>query len=256
MRQYHSATDWQSFITRKDIQSIARKLRRTQSAQYTVAIELLLVVVSVSFSNIFAEQSQVMNTYWLIVAIAAFVPFVVMFFVWIDQKTKKARTKRSLFTNRDYIDMFDNELCYYIMMAQSFYAEYIDLLKEPSETEQDKSIAFCYLQTTYYLNKTVDGLCSTQNDVKKVFSTDKHSIAIGRMVALVRLLNVLSIISYIYTNLNTESVHLQSNGFYDSYNDAMREYIVSYNYFLDRVAEKFTFDKEKYQVAIQPIVED
>jgi hypothetical protein len=199
-----TAVDWQSFSLKKDIENILKKISETRGLQISIALEFALAVFSISLNQIFDNKPE-LNLYWWwwCVAISSIV-IVLMPFVWQFIKSRKEirNTENGIATPmvvKRLIDSFDNEVCYYALMAESYYEAFRNLLSDPNTSQHVRQ--FYFIETGYYLNKTILELCPIYKSSTNVFSSDIGDIVSKRKVSYARYYNIYNILKDIYKYL-------------------------------------------------------
>lgn len=242
-----SINDWQTIQSRKEIQGIKKIIRNEKAVNWSILLELFLLTVSFCLDNIFADSVNT-NWLWILFSIIAFVaPILILFIMWISQK-QKAEVLKQIRDTHELITMFDDELCYYVMTASSFYDSKIDLTipalydgdtsdyytqnsnKVPlSSIELQK---FYYIEASYYLNKSVNILCLMKNNIVNLIEQPNNpGSSYGQMISFFRFQNVILLMSTIYKGImstlkdQTEfaSILADNNRYLERLNDFINE---------------------------------
>lgn len=195
--------DWQSFSLKKDIEIIVQKLQKNRDIQASLLCELALVVLGVALSNIFAEISE-QRYFWVILFGLSGLPLFYLAIKWLNGKIQKNKFGSDKMEPRSFINAFDNEIAYYILMSESYFTMLVDALAN-NDTNADKVsndlIHFYYIQASYYFVKTIADLAPLNNIADEVMSLDVDTIATERLIALPRYNNVKNMLIAIYEYL-------------------------------------------------------
>lgn len=167
-----TVNDWQTIQTRKDTRSIRKSISYNRAVDLSVLVELFLLIVGFCLDNIFGSES-LPDSVWIILSIIAIlIPSSIFLIVWLV-RVQKVESLKQVHDVREMITMFDDELCYYVMTASSFFESIIDnkstAITAPNYTPDTKSLdmttinsklqEFYYIEASYYLNKSVNVLC-------------------------------------------------------------------------------------------------
>ena len=218
-----SPIEWQAFSQKKQIEKITHNLESNVSFQLSAVAEVVLVIFGTALSSVFDEKaSTIWYTILALSVIVLLISFVKPFCRWIQ----KMKTGNDLLSSREFIDSFDNDICYYVMMAESYYSMLLDKTRNVSEDKatsqidekiesqtNDKKIdisvlQFYFIETSYYLNKAIMCLQPIYNMSDKVIGQDFSEIVSKRMIAITRYKNVCNLIQSIYASLNQSSALL------------------------------------------------
>jgi hypothetical protein len=210
-----NATEWQSFSIKKDIESINKNTKRSEEIQLTAMIEICLSLLGVAGSFIFNGDN--INVYWGIVSIAlAIAPLIWIVRIIVSFFSSRLKPGKDLMNKKDLIDIFDNEVCYYVMMAESYYQMYLEN-KDLDANSKDVDIRRFYLiESCYYLEKTIQELSLMANSPKRVFSNDVEEIYIYKKVSISRLINILNIIKSLLTLIEDSIEYIKDSTCEDS----------------------------------------
>jgi hypothetical protein len=198
--------EWQSFSQKKNIEQILKRLDSVNSFGVSIIWEMVLIVFSVGLTNVFQEilSPRELKNGQIIIYSLAFLPIVIFFicFAWSFYKRKRLPMQLS---PRNFIDQFDNEICYNAFMAESFYS----MLLETNPSKENSPIAhayeetkqFYYIEASYYFMKATQALCPFYFMKEKVVSTDPEMIIGKKLIAYARYENILSLLKKIFLYL-------------------------------------------------------
>lgn len=188
MKQY-DAIDWQAFSQKKNIEEIVKNTRDDHQLRLTATIEIALSVISIGADNTLIPQCYIVwiNTFTCIIAV---IPLVWLAYKYIKRYKANHRTGKDIPNTDDMINLFDNDICYYVLMAESYTQKIRGILhNDVSEVEK-----FYFLETCFYINKAIYNLSRISNVIEKVFSGNKNKLYEERNISVTRLINVFSIL--------------------------------------------------------------
>lgn len=180
--------EWQEMALKKDLESIIKKLDMQEPIILSMCWEVVLAVGTIIVDHLFDTQN-IDFMLWIIVVILAVMPPIIIIiqkFVRWGQSIKKVLSGK--YDVRDLVDTFDNQICYWVMMCNS----YNNLLSKVSE--KNKKI-FLYQEGCYYNNKSMQALFHMNPVIDKVFSNNSVDVIDKNIVALYRLLSLLEMMN-------------------------------------------------------------
>jgi len=190
--------EWQSFSLKKDIERISGKLADTNGFQLSFYAEIALAIFSVGFQNIF-DDDDIQRQFWMIIAITSALIFLAPCMVYIYRKIKETKYGSKIITTKGFIDSFDNEVCYYVLMADSYFEMFKNNYEDMNIEKDIKQ--FYYIETSYYLNKSIMELVPIYNIRSHVLTNNKDDVVSKRMISYARYYNTYNIINKIYDSL-------------------------------------------------------
>lgn len=199
----YSAIDWQAFSARKDIEKIANSVSASKEIQLSAFVEVMLVVFGTALSNIFSEDACI-RIIWIVILIVSIVIISFPFVSWGYKKLQQLKKGNNPLSPKEAVDLFDNEICYYVMMAEAYLCMYRDRKNEvcAEEAFQKEILRFYYIETSFYLNKAIMELQPICNMANKVFTSNQNTVIINRKIAKVRFDNVCNMIFSLYTQIS------------------------------------------------------
>ncbi|MDF2589432.1 MAG: hypothetical protein K0S41_3273 [Anaerocolumna sp.] len=241
MKNNFNATEWQSFSIKKDIESINKNTKRSEEIQLTAMIEICLSLLSVAGSFIF--DGEHINIYWSIVAIAlAIAPLIWIIRILFSFISSRIKPGKDLMNKKDLIDIFDNEVCYYVMMAESYYQMYLEN-KDQNDNSKDVDIRRFYLiESCYYLEKTIQELSLMANSPKRVFSNNVDEIYYYKKVSISRLINILNIIKSLLALIEDSVEYIKDSTCEDAsdvFLEVHKKYIELHSIFKNVIQDSF-----------------
>lgn len=119
-------SDWQEMALKKDIEQIKKKLTSQEPILFSLCWELVLALGSIITDHLFDTESAP-EWVWIIVIILAVTPAIVilgcMAAKWVHSIL---RVKKGILNVKDFVDVFDNEISYWVMLSNA----YTDMLTE------------------------------------------------------------------------------------------------------------------------------
>ena len=218
---------------KKDIETINKKLDSREPIFLSICIEIVITVGVVLVDHLF-DKDETPVLVWIITGIIAILP-PIFFLIRALCKyiCRIVNVWKGKLNTVDYIDTFDNSICYWAMMCRSF----CDLLNNRGTTLSNDEKMFYYQEASYYIFKSIYNLDKMTPVVKKVFTNDakesinKHVITVYRLETIVNVLKTVSI------ELESELTNI--SGYNDSkiqqielrnlYNKMMNSFIDSIN---------------------------
>lgn len=181
----YPANGWQDFSLKKDIEKLLKFLKAREITNLLVLFDLSLVILGVTLDRVFdviPEKEKI--RYLIVMTVLCAFPLVVIIIRGAYLIVKGRQIKRM--SAREMIDMFDNEICYYLMMSQSFY----DLFCQTQETDKNKK-SFYFIEMCFYRNKTMDKLFKTFYKISAVYTDSADIMCIQKKISIARLYNLI-----------------------------------------------------------------
>ena len=190
-------TDWQNMALKKDTETILKKLNSHEPIFFSLCWEIVIAIGVVIVDHLF-DTEKVGPMIWIIVAGGALLPAIfILLYKLISWSSTIVRVKRGNYSIRDFINTFDNNICYFAMTSDS-YCHLLDNL----QTEGNQEKVFLYQEGCYYNNKAIQELYKMKPVISKVFSKDINKAAKKRLIALYRLESLLQIMRNNENKLN------------------------------------------------------
>lgn len=212
-----SINDWLTIQTRKDLTLLRRNLEHT-SVNYAILADVFISVLSFCLDHVLwnGTDANAPSWYWIIIAILlAVVPVIILIYNKC-KSTQYFEDSKKVMPIETLIDLFDNEVCYNVMTADSMKDRMI------SRSEHDEITRFYFIETTYYLNKAITQLYNFKIHGKKGIKTDDNIEGISA----IRFENVCIIIKNAYDELVTFS---KEHNEYKMVLSECNEYIENFN---------------------------
>jgi hypothetical protein len=214
----YSAYNWQDFSQKKDIEQIIKLLKGLKSTFIVVLVEIAYVIIGVVFNRIYENISPDLKTIYFIILIGISL-FPALFYLCKEmyKKIMKHFYPIASMSHIEMIDSFDNEICYYILMADSFG----ELFTNSKSTISDGLVKYYLLEMVFYKNKAIDRLNRFHN-YQEIFENDfieRTMQSRCKKISLVRL-------NLMFTLLDEISVIISNAGSQVG-DEAIRKYITA-----------------------------
>lgn len=196
-----SINDWLTIQARKDLTYIRRSLEH-ESISYAIFADLFIAVFSFVMDHVLwtvidektgAVEQVAPSWYWIGTALLlVIVPAIIFICRYIKRKRYQADAKMVMPV--DYlVDLFDNEICYNVMTADSMR----DHMLDASEAIEEEIQKFYFIEALYYANKATTQLFYFKNQGQKAIQTNN---SLGG-VSYIRFQNVCEIVFKIYKEM-------------------------------------------------------
>lgn len=182
-------SDWQNMAIKKDLEAILRAVTSHQSIVYSLCWEIAIALGSIIVDHLF-DTTKAPSWLWIVIIVVAVGPALCVVIYKAIQWEKTVRMVRSgVLSTKQYVDCFDNQVNYWIMMSNS----YCDILEELSKKEkQNEEMIHIYQEGVFYINKSIHALDKMYHVVNKVFSFYEDEIVDGNLISFFRLISVLN----------------------------------------------------------------
>ena len=181
--------DWQEMALKKDTEAIIKKLSSQEPIFFSLCWEIVLAIGAIIVDHLFDTEAVSVHV-WIICVVLAVLPPLVILVVKITKWVIVIRqVQAGKYNVRSFVDTFDNQICYWVMMSNS----YSRILSDSASRQKTERI-FLYQEGSYYNNKSIQALYSMKPVIDKVFSNDSKTIIENNIVAVYRLLNILEMI--------------------------------------------------------------
>lgn len=181
-------TDWQDLALKKDIESINKQLKQKPVMSVFILVEIILGIITVGLSAI-AIVSNKTSYNWLIIlmlATSVIAPLIVFASIRFSLYVKdKNRIKENKIDVKSYVDIFDNRIINFIMMASSL----MDNLRYSSSSTPTEIKYFVLSETSYFINKCIDELYKMGSFIDLVFTNkQENKISPNRLHMAIKLM--------------------------------------------------------------------
>jgi len=184
-------TDWQDLWLKKDIEGISKKINRSSKFNLCVLIELVIGITTLAvgiFSFIENDEGVIIKEnisclIFILISGSIVIPILVYLISYLIKRKKiMSNIKDEKMDVKEYIDIFDNEICNRIMMANT--------LCENIAVESKIEAQQYYIgEISYYINKCLAKFNSMQSMSKQIFvENDNKKVAPQRLLLLLKLI--------------------------------------------------------------------
>lgn len=230
--------DWQEMALKKDTEKIIKLLNKQEPIIISLTWEIVLGIGAIIVDHFF--DTEAISIYvWIICAALAIIPpliiLVVKFAKWINLIHS---VKIGKYYTKVFVDTFDNQICYWVMMCNS----YTQISKRLSDTQQNEK-KFLYQEGCYYINKSIQELNKMQPVIDVVFykvddKFDSSQWENGR-ISLYRLINILDMMNQNMLELAKTVTNLSSDDIISEQNKMNKKYAGIVDAFIDDVNKLF-----------------
>ena len=203
-----NVNDWQTIQSRKEIQNIKKQIKTSKLFNCTIIIEIILVIMGFALDNIFSEKQFDLG--WTIISIISILIPLSIFFVNTFIKISKKQHNKMVKDQHEIINLFDDEICYYVITAESLYDSLQNKINNSSSDKPTKvkieAQLFYYIEISYYLNKSVSLISTMGNNIENLVASPNGSVIDrANIISFSRFQNTVLLINEIYNNLENIS---------------------------------------------------
>lgn len=233
----NKVNEWQELSLKKDIEKILRVISRNNSITYALVFDIAIAVIAVVIDKLLtpADASNRTWLFWTLL-ILSFIPFAVISLIGIRNQILKRNGTYSVHSISELIDSFDNDICYYVMMADTY-----NQMLNDSITQGNNNVAvFYYIETWYYINKAKSKMHIMLYKTKQVFTKESNDVVQRNLIMISRLVNMVMIM---------EDIRVSSNAFIEreqlvlpdqSIVETNKKYDRSFHDFIDQINANFS----------------
>lgn len=181
---------------RNDVKYIKRNTVGNNAANWSLVVDVFLVLLAFILDRIVGDAQEV-NILWVIIGACGII-FPMLLFAAQAIKIKRAEEiSRRVLNTKELVEIFDDEICYMIMSAETFNK---NLKKSSKVNSREKALMleFYTIEVEYYLNKAVKLLLKMDNNLSGVLNTEDIT---QNHISKTRLINAISLIVSIYDEL-------------------------------------------------------
>ena len=235
----HSINEWQDLSLKKDIEKISHLLHKKTKYEKPVVIEILITILTLLLDKVFdlfGQYEQIKRIVFALLFIVAITTLLCLLTSIVrDYLVTKLAIKKSAVTIKPFVDIFDNGVCYYAMTASNFYEGLLQIsidLTSRDDQELKEKENFYFIETNYYINKSISELNKLQNVISNVFTNDAKDVICRSKIHISRLQNIVELLFNIRKELNKMSSTISYSEtlvISDKYDDLMRSILAKVN---------------------------
>lgn len=181
--------DWQEMSLKKDIEGIIKRMDSQKKLKYTMCWEITVTIATLLIEEVVGMDICKNLKIWFLLGITV-LPVLIVIAIELYHFIKKIlAAKKGILSVREFIDIFDNQVGYWVMMSNS----YGNVLSRMSEYSREESV-FIYQEGCYYNNKAMDELYKMKPIIDKVFSDNQQLIKNKKLIDVHRLYNTFNLI--------------------------------------------------------------
>lgn len=188
--------DWKIIQMRNDVKYIKRNAVGNNAANWSLVIDVFLVLLAFVLDRI-VDNPQEINALWIVIGACGIIFPVVLFAVQAIKTKHAEEISRRVLNTKELVEIFDDEICYMIMSAETFNKN----LQNSSEVDSRQKalmLEFYTIEVEYYLNKAVKLLLKMDNNLSGVLNTEDIT---QNHISKPRLINSISLIVSLYEEL-------------------------------------------------------
>lgn len=199
-------TDWQEMALKKDTEAIIKKLNAQEPVFLSLCWEIVLAIGVIIVDHLF-DGENINIAVWITCVIIAVTPPVVIIVIKFARWLSSLRNARNgKYNVRRFVDCFDNQICYCVMMCNS-YSRILASLPEDALTDR----VFIYQEGCYYNNKSIHLLYQMKPVIDKVFSAHPCEVIGKNIIDLYRLSAILEMMAVNQRLLQKSISDIRSN---------------------------------------------
>ncbi len=238
MKNEYNAIDWQTFSQKKNIEEIVKNTRDKKDIQIAGVIELSIAIMTYVIDKVIPEFLKY-NIVFIIITILTISPVAFLLSKYAYRWIKKELTPgKDLPIPAKMIDLFDNEVCYYVLMAESYSSELSPTSKHAA-TDLDR---FYFIESCFYFNKAVSNLSQMTSNLEKIFSIDVGDLTGDKKISCTRLKNIFDILDKIQKVIESNVGIISSIDIDDNYYEVFSVYRKAYDEFKKNSHENLPMD--------------
>lgn len=213
--------DWQSFALKKDVEHIAKSLKFLQGVQASAALQLALIVCGIALPKALRLPDE--HWVWILIMVASALVLLFPLLKKIIAWKRNGCPSVHMPNVHDFKNAFDNKICYYVYMSESYYKMLLHYLDDATVDKEMKK--FYYIEASYYLNKAIAELAPISSISKAVLTNSFKDVVSKKMIAIARYYNVYNMLMLVYGYLSSHEDVLEGLTEKDSIIGANNQYI-------------------------------
>jgi hypothetical protein len=200
--------EWQEMSLKKDVEKIVSILDKKKTLEISVLWEAFLAFLAMALDH--ADIMDIIPKGKVLLTIAAAAPLALMGCRMAKHRIQEMKEHKTFGRAKsEFVDEFDNKVCYWVMTATSF----CDILSGKKvglgEDKQDESIPFIFQEANFYVNKSIDKLDVMKPCAEVIFN---KGVAYSKLIDAYRLETVIYILKEVRKKSYSSEKELEENG--------------------------------------------
>lgn len=240
--------DWKTIQMQNDIKLIKRRLKVSTAANWSIVFDVFLILLAFVIDRSLAGKENTienLNCVWAIIALLGIlIPILILCYDFISAK-QKTHISLKVSNSKDLVSLFDDEICYQIMSAETFCTSLENNCSAVDCKQKALLQEFYFIEASYYLNKSVTLFERMDNNLSNVIEKD---LPLPNRLTKNRLINAIHLIDSIYDTLfrqvgsqnhtlSSYDIHLDTRDL-KSHHDSLVEFVNRNNRLLGTELQK------------------
>lgn len=197
-------SDWQEMALKKDVEDIKKKVHSQEPLLFSLCWEIAIALGSIIVDHLFDTEAAPIWIWVLVIIVAVLPPLFVIIFMGYHWIVSINSAKSGKLNIRSFVDLFDNQISYWVMLSNSYADMLTDVVNNPEAITSDAEKEFLYREGCYYNNKSMHALYTMKSNFHKIFSADIDEVKKYNLIDLERLHNILSVMHEQQIQLNRD----------------------------------------------------
>lgn len=120
--------DWQDLSLKKDIEQLLKQSAKSENTAWALSFDFAIAILVLCIDKLLdwknAGSSGNFDVIFGCCVFLGFLPFIIITIVKLCKRIASSTAGMRTFSAEALVDLFDNDLCVYIMMAQSYVNMY------------------------------------------------------------------------------------------------------------------------------------
>ncbi len=233
----HTVNEWQDLSLKKDVENVAREIKRKGKRESILTLDLLLAILAIMFDHLFSEnECERIIVLSVIAGLAVIITAIYFLLKFLDWRKARRKIKSGIIKIKPYVDLFDNNICYYAMTANTFRENF-------QNESHDSSIKnFYFIESNYYVNKCITELNNMKNLIGEIFTNDENEAVSKAKIHTSRLENIILLLCDARVNPTSVSSSIEDTIRISKIYDArMIKFVETYNKQFEKTIEWTSF---------------
>lgn len=200
--------EWQEMSLKKDVEKIVCILDQKKTLETSVLWEAFLALFAMALDH--ADIIDAIPNGKMILTVVAAVPLVLMGVSAIKQRKRITKEHKTFSRAKsEFVDDFDNRVCYWAMTSSSFCDALSGKITGLAKNELDESIPFIFQEANFYVNKSIDKLNVMKPCAAVIFNS---GVVYSKLIDAYRLETVIRILKEVRKNSYDLEKKLEATG--------------------------------------------